>query len=262
MVSTQMTFKRYEIKYLLTNEQKAAFMSGMADHMKPDDFGRSVIRNIYYDTPDRRLARRSIEKPVYKEKLRVRSYKRPGRDDTVFIELKKKYDSCVYKRRMGLPLNLTEAWLAGDILCPDRSQVAREIEYFRSIYPSLSPAAYISYEREAFYAADDHEFRVTFDENILARTDELTLMSDPYGEALLDSGMSLMEIKVGASMPMWCVNLLSREKIYPHSFSKYGKTYKTIMTPVKTERKESQCSTISSEAFLVTAKPAFQCRIS
>ena len=262
MISTQMTFKRYEIKYLLTSEQKSAFMNGMREYMMPDSFGRSVIRNIYYDTPDCRLARRSIEKPMYKEKLRVRSYTRPGYDDNVFIELKKKYDSVVYKRRMGLPLRYTTAWLSDKITCPDRSQVAREIDYFKSVYINLEPKAYISYEREAFYAKDDHEFRVTFDENILGRIHDLTLMSDPSGRSLLENGMTLMEIKVGAAMPIWCASLLSGLKIYPYSFSKYGTVYKKMLASSIRIQEEIPCLITSSEAFLITPKQSYPCRIS
>ena len=257
-----MTFKRYELKYMLSQKQKSAFMEGMNRYMRPDEFGRSIIRNIYYDTPEFSLARRSIEKPVYKEKLRMRSYVRPDVEDTVFIELKKKYDSVVYKRRIGLPLKTAESWLSGSINCPDRSQVAKEIEYFRTVYKGLRPAAYISYEREAFYAISDHEFRVTFDENALARTDELTLMSEPYGNSLFRESSVLMEIKVGASMPLWCSSLLAVNNIYPYSFSKYGETYKTMLMPSEIMKEKLSCQTISSKAFLLTQKTPYPCRIS
>ena len=96
-------FKRYELKYLLTPAQRDAVLLGIAPYMQLDRYGHTTIRNIYFDTGDYRLIRRSIEKPAYKEKLRVRSYRLVGSDDTVFVELKKKYDGVVYKRRIALP---------------------------------------------------------------------------------------------------------------------------------------------------------------
>ena len=86
----QTTFERYEIKYLLTPQQKELLLRAMQGRMQLDQFGRSTIRNIYYDTDTFRLIRRSLEKPTYKEKLRIRSYRQVRPGDPVFVELKKK----------------------------------------------------------------------------------------------------------------------------------------------------------------------------
>ena len=99
----QDTFKRYEIKYLLSAKQKKEFMKTIERYMTLDRYGRTTIQNIYYDTPDWRLIRTSLEKPVYKEKLRLRSYGTANPEKTVFIEIKKKYDGVVYKRRTSAP---------------------------------------------------------------------------------------------------------------------------------------------------------------
>ena len=99
----QTVFKRYELKYMLTLEQKQKVLAAMAPYMKLDNYGRTTIRNIYYDTDTYLLVRRSIEKPAYKEKLRIRSYSQAEPDSTVFVELKKKYKHVVYKRRISLP---------------------------------------------------------------------------------------------------------------------------------------------------------------
>lgn len=99
----QTVFKRYELKYMLTLEQKAKVLAAMEPYMELDKYGRTTIRNIYYDTDTYLLIRRSIEKTAYKEKLRIRSYSRADKDSTVFVELKKKYQSVVYKRRISLP---------------------------------------------------------------------------------------------------------------------------------------------------------------
>ena len=101
-----MVFERYEYKYLMSESQQQAVLEAMEAHMQEDVYGHSSIRNLYLDTPHFRLIRRSLEKPVYKEKIRVRSYGRAGLADEVFVELKKKYRSVVYKRRLAMPLSL------------------------------------------------------------------------------------------------------------------------------------------------------------
>lgn len=225
----QFVFERYELKYVLTRAQKEKILEAMAPYMKLDKFGRTTIRNIYYDTPCSRLIRKSIEKPTYKEKLRVRSYKQVGAEDTVFVELKKKHDSIVYKRRMSLPCRTAMGWLEGGQK-PDESQIAKEIQYFLNYYRTLEPAVFLTYEREAFFSLDGSDFRVTFDDNILYRQEDLSLEAEVWGTPILGEDQVLMEIKCSGGIPLWMTEVLSREKIYKASYSKYGTAYKQIHT--------------------------------
>lgn len=227
----QNIFMRYEIKYLLTRMQKARLLRRMDSHMTMDRYGRSTIRSLYYDTEDHRLIRRSLEKPAYKEKLRVRSYRTAQAEDPVFVELKKKHRSVVYKRRIELPRDTAEAVLAGEGPMPDVSQIGREIDYFRRYYRTLQPAALITCEREAYFARDDDTFRITFDENILARTDSLSLGTAPAGSPLLSPGEVLLEVKTRGGMPLWLTRFLTENRIYPASFSKYGEAYTNLIFP-------------------------------
>lgn len=231
-MSNQMIFKRYELKYLLTLEQKERLLLTMEPYMALDQYGHSIIRNIYFDTENFRLARRSIEQPAYKEKLRVRSYCRPRPEDSVFVELKKKYQSVVYKRRLVLPEGQAMNWLCGKEASIPASQIAAETEYFRQYYQTLQPAVFLSYEREAFYSKAGDEFRVTFDENILAREEELSLNSETWGTLLMDEGLVLMEIKTPGGIPLWMSHFLTWNRLYKTSFSKYGTAYKTMIYPV------------------------------
>ena len=234
-MSSPMVFKRYEIKYLLTREQKDAVMAAMADHMEPDSFGRSTIRNIYYDTDNYRLVRRSLERPIYKEKLRVRSYHTAKPEDEVFIELKKKFNSVVYKRRTGICEKQAAAYLAGKVPAPNPCQITNEIDYFLQFYKTLAPKVFLSYEREAFFDKDNSEFRVTFDENILWRTTDMSLEAGVYGENILKPGQTLMEIKTSGGIPLWMVDVLTVQKLQKTSFSKYGNAYMTIFEREKEE---------------------------
>lgn len=233
----QSVFKRYELKYLLTQTQKARILTAMAPYMMQDQYGRSTIRNIYFDTASYRLIRHSIDKPVYKEKLRIRSYTRAKADTPVFVELKRKYNGLVYKRRLSMPEQQAMDWIAGDGGCPQDSQIGREIDYFLSFYGDLMPKVFLSYQREAYYAREDQTFRITFDDHICARLHDLSLETEPNGIPLLPPDMVLMEVKCAGGMPLWLTQLLTQEQIYKTSFSKYGTAYQTL---IFTKRKEEQ----------------------
>ncbi len=222
-------FLRHELKYLLDEEKKSRVMALLPLHMALDKYGRSEIRSLYFDTDDYLLVRRSIQKPIYKEKLRLRSYGAASCDRDVFVELKRKYNSVVYKRRTVMTEGEALSWLTDGRGCPRESQISHEINYFLSMYPRLSPKMFLSYEREAYFDKEGSDFRVTFDDNILARDERLTLEGKAYGESILETGITLMEIKCSGGIPLWMVHLLSEAGIYKTSFSKYGVAYKTII---------------------------------
>lgn len=227
----QSVFSRYEMKYLLTPNQKQKILEAMAPYMKLDAYGRTTIRNIYFDTPSYRLARQSLERPDYKEKLRIRSYEKADEFSQVFVELKKKYDGVVYKRRIALPEWEAMDWISGALPCLKEEQIVREIDYFLSFYGPLEPAVFLSYDREAYFALDGSDLRVTFDDSILSRREETSLRRDVWGLPLLRQGQTLMEIKCSGGIPMWMATVLSDQKIYKTSFSKYGAAYQRMIYP-------------------------------
>ena len=226
----QAIFKRYEMKYMLTKAQKRRLLAAMAPYMALDQYGRTTICNLYFDTDSYRLIRRSLEKPAYKEKLRVRSYGTATERGPVFVELKKKYEDVVYKRRVSMPHREAVAWLSGRAGAP-KTQITREIDYVRGYYEGLRPVVFLSYEREAYFSKDGSDFRVTFDENILCRVDHLTLTDGVWGTPILGEEMVLMEIKTPCGIPLWMTRFLTREHIYKTSFSKYGTAYSTLIFP-------------------------------
>lgn len=233
MVKTPTVFKRYEKKYLITREQQHEIWQAIADQMQEDAFGRSTICNIYFDTPSDLLVRRSLGKPIYKEKLRVRAYGIATAQTPVFVELKKKYKSVVYKRRVAMPEQDAMAYLCEQAAPPATNQITRELDYFRAFYGKLMPKVFLSYERQAFYAKEDPEFRVTFDENIRWRTKELSLCAGPYGTLILPEDKVLMELKTIGALPLWMTQILTKQRIYQTSFSKYGTVYQQLMTSME-----------------------------
>lgn len=227
----QAVFKRYELKFMISKAQKEAILKAMESYMAMDKYGRTVIRNIYFDTDNYRLIRRSIEKPTYKEKLRIRSYDRAKPQSTVFIEIKKKYQSIVYKRRISLPIESAIDWVQGGNSFQKKTQISNEIDYFLSYYKSLRPTVFLSYEREAFYSLNGDDFRVTFDDTILCRQTDLSLEAEVWGMPLLDEGKILMEIKCSGGIPLWMTRILTQLHIYKTSFSKYGTAYQRLIFP-------------------------------
>ena len=223
MSEVQSCFKRYEKKYLLTPEQYRAVRRGMMPYVKPDEHPRYTISNVYYDTEHYDLIRTSLEKPVYKEKLRLRSYGVPGSLDPVFVELKKKFDGVVYKRRVTAQAREADRLLQGT--CPGSGgQIGREIEWFLQFYRP-EPKVFLAYDREAWAARDGGELRVTFDTGIRVRSNDVDLRCGDHGIPLLPKDLILMEIKIPGTAPLWLAQLLSENHIFPTSFSKYGTYY-------------------------------------
>lgn len=217
-------FKRYELKYLLTGRQYAAVTKAVSEHLQPDAYGDTTIQSLYYDTADDRLVRASIEKPIYKEKLRLRCYGLNDGSRDVFLEMKRKYDGVVYKRRIATTERRVQEIFAGDI--PD-SQIGREIGYFLSFYPTLKPKVMILYDRSPWQDPAS-DLRVTFDRNVRFRTDGLDCHTSLEGMPILPPDTVLMECKSGTAFPLWLTRLLSTEGIIKTSFSKYGAAYEML----------------------------------
>ena len=223
------TFERRELKYRITDAQRAALEAAFDARMVPDEHGESTICNIYYDTADHRLIRASLEKPAYKEKLRLRSYGVTEPGGEVFLELKKKYKGIVYKRRITLPEDAAGDFIAGRAPLGEHGQIGREIEYFTAFYAPLLPAVHLSYERSALFSREDRDLRITFDKNIRFRQEDVSLTLPAGGRRILPEGESLMEIKAAAALPLWLVSELDTLGIYQSTFSKYGEAYKAIL---------------------------------
>lgn len=231
-MAIQKTFQRYEKKYLMTEAQYEAFCLAIEPYMRQDQYGLHTICNIYYDTADYELIRKSLEKPMYKEKFRIRSYGVPKAMDTVFLEIKKKYDGIVYKRRVPMPYeaameNLKRAHEHTEVATGDpmQQQIFNEIAYFFR-QKELQPRVFIAYDRVAYIGREEKELRLTVDCNIRYRELDLELAKGDFGESIIPAGEYLMEIKTPGAMPLWLAHVLAKERIYPVSFSKYGTYYK------------------------------------
>lgn len=237
-------FERKEIKYLLTKSQYLTMMEYVNCHMTPDKYGKSTIQSLYFDTNTDLLVRTSIDKPYYKEKLRLRSYGIASMNDKVFLEIKKKFAGIVYKRRISILQSDIKKFIEGKLNLD--TQIGKELNYFRDYYKTLKASTLLIYDREAYF---DGELRVTFDHNIKYRKFDLTLDKGFYGNNLIEPEQVLMEIKVNGAMPFWLVEALEMANAYKTSFSKYGLSYMLV----------NQSLALKNNAILRDANsPAFQ----
>jgi hypothetical protein len=232
----QDVFNRHENKYLINHHAMEQILAGLIDRMEPDPYNRAglpyTIANLYLDTDDHALIRTSLQKPPYKEKLRIRAYGVPTQDDPVYVEIKKKVNGVVNKRRSRLTLAEACAFVNGGVLPAEKPgqnrQVLREIAWLLSVN-DLKPRLYLAYDRQAWFAKDNPDLRVSFDANIRCRRSDLRLEDGDFGAMLLAEDERLMEIKTCGNIPFWLTRLLSEQRVYSRSFSKYGTEYQQLL---------------------------------
>ena len=235
MAEPIVVMKRYELKYLLDETQTEFMVKSLEGHMRLDQYGRTSIASLYYDTPNYQLIRTSVEKPPFKEKIRLRSYGLATRESPVFLELKRKAYGIVYKRRVQSTIPLVEKFFAGSGDICAGGQINREITYFRDYYWTLVPACLIIYDREAFFEPGG-DLRLTIDHCPRYRTDHLDLTYSMDGLPLRPPGHTILEIKVQEAMPLWLTAILDEGKIYKNSFSKYGEAFRQQLINAQTAR--------------------------
>lgn len=239
----QAIFIRYEKKYLISRSQYETFLPRLLENMQPASPGQYLVQNLYYDTEQFDNIRVSVEKPVYKEKLRLRRYGDPGGPNPIFLELKKKFKGVVYKRRILLPCGEPPPAGVRSAVAREDSQIAREIGCFLALYP-VSEKIHISYERRAFTGLEDPGLRVTFDTDIRFRLSELSFTGKTPGTSILPPEQMLMEVKTPRAIPLWLSRLLCGAGVFPRSFSKYGIWYTEffLKSPHPPGRKEMTAS--------------------
>ncbi len=234
--------QRYEMKYLLNARQTDYLCRQLEGYMQIDEYGLTSIASLYYDTSNARLIRESLEKQKFKEKLRLRSYGLATDKSPVYLELKRKYDGVVYKRRIQSTITDVDSFFSGyDTL--GNGQIQKELTYFRDYYKTIIPACLIIYDRVAYFEPDG-DLRLTIDYKPRYRMENLSLTKSMEGLPLLDTGWSILEVKVQGAMPLWLSSILNNGRIYKSSFSKYGEAYRQKL--LKQKEKTIVCTTPKS----------------
>lgn len=231
------TFDRIEKKCLITKEQKEAMLTEIKRHMEKDGYYDSEVCNIYFDTDHYDLIIQSIEQPMFKEKLRARSY---GGYDKVFFEIKTKLcgkeNNVGYKRRVRVTkkdynkmvkehANLSD-FMAQNADEPNDYRIAEEVDYLIKHF-DLKPKILVFYRRYSWQG--EQKLRITFDENLRYRTEDVKFCKKKSDKKyFLDEKNIIMEIKAQGAWPLWLARKLSSERIFPQQFSKVGKIYQKI----------------------------------
>ena len=224
MAEKELVFKRIESKFLLDESKYLAFVNAIMPYVNRDKYDKYSISNIYFDTPDFAVIRRSLEKPKYKEKLRLRAYGVPHDNDIVFLEIKKKYKGMGSKRRIELTYKEAKDYLQKGIKPAQDSQILHEIDYYLQTQKPI-PVVYIAYDRTAYCGKKEPGLRITIDHNIRSRSENLTLSQADGCHELLHKQQYLVEIKACGSYPLWLTRIMAAYEIFPTSFSKYGEVY-------------------------------------
>ena len=222
------TFERIEKKYYPTLAARDEVLADIGEYVRPDRHGASTVHSIYFDTDSYSVICNSVEMPRYKEKVRLRWYGELNDSTTVFFEIKKKWNHVVYKRRVPMNMTAVRRYLAESIFPEIDCQIMREIDY-QIKSKSLRPRVLVSYDRIAYFANDDANFRVSFDTHITAvkLNEDLSPSGEP--ECLIDDNHCIMEIKALGGWPVWFSKLMSEKRIFHRRFSKYGAYYKNTL---------------------------------
>lgn len=228
MAKDELVFKRVEKKYILSKEQLDKFLLEISNYIKKDNHDEYTIKNVYYDTDNFQLIRNSLDKPLYKEKLRIRCYDCLKNQNNVYVEIKKKFNKTVIKRRVSLNYQEALNYLGANIKPSCDSQILHEIDYFINFY-KLKPKLYLAYERVAYCGNSDPSLRITIDKNIRYRMDNYDINDDTNCNLLMNNDKYLIEIKTCTNFPLWLAKALNENELFPQSFSKYGNSYKEII---------------------------------
>ena len=212
-------FRRIEQKYLINKDQRDRLLNRIANYIEEDEYFKSEISNIYFDNENHELLIESLEKPVFKIKVRLRKYN--GCND-VFLEIKDKINGIVGKRRIKLTLDEFYDYINNHKI--KNNQIMKELDYYFKLF-NLKPSIFVAYDRLSYKEKNNKNLRITIDANLRSRYNDLKLESGSYGDKYFDNDTYIMEIKVLDSMPLWLVKNLSKLKIYPISFSKVGSIY-------------------------------------
>lgn len=230
----QSIFERVEAKYIINKSQQEKLLDRITSLIEYDEFPHSEISSVYFDTDDYRLISASLEKPAYREKLRLRSYGLKDGNSEVFLELKKKYLGVTYKRRKAM--RYFEALdLVKEGIKPDDDQITNELAYMFQRYPDLKERVLICYSRDSYVGKNDSNLRVTFDYDVRYSLNDPSLQNSKPESVLSDDDMIIMEIKTLNAMPLWLSHVLDEFRIFPGNYSKYGKIYETKIMKGETE---------------------------
>ncbi|EZH66371.1 hypothetical protein DH09_10585 [Bacillaceae bacterium JMAK1] len=222
-------FQRYELKYLIPYSTYEEITSLLQKRMKFDPYGDEQgcynIVSLYFDSDDDKIYNETRNNLNFRQKLRLRVYGESNLNSTSFLEIKQKYNRVVNKRRTLITLKDAYDYLYNNAYNRENynvsnPQILGEVSAFSSLY-ELKPSVVVSYDRQALAGIDEPDLRVTFDFNLMTRSDNLQIEDGPDGDLFVDPNMVIMEVKVSNSVPFWLSRMLSDYECERKSVSKF-----------------------------------------
>lgn len=228
---------RNEYKYIIHNSLMDKIRQRILPYLTLDKFAigkennQYTVRSIYFDNPSLEFYYEKIEGLKNRKKIRLRGYgKVPDQDNTVFLEIKRKYDVPLLKNRAILTygealkmfknLQLNGYSLQDERLPKSIDSAKRFFYHLNS--KNLRPVVLVVYEREAYLDRFDPTVRVTFDKNL--RSYPFPAINELYEETktlpVLDNSF-IMEVKFNDHFPYWITPTVSEFSLVRRSASKY-----------------------------------------
>ena len=239
-------FNRYERKYVIDYDTYEKLLRDLKPYINMDKYAKNdgyyTISNIYYDTVDKLFHHERMERQRFRQKLRLRAYNDVSLDDLVFLEIKKKYKGLVNKRRTKIKLKDVYDFLSTkeDIsVTPEyevsNQQILREMAFLKNFY-DLVPTLVVAYERQAFFAIEDDDIRITFDKNVRRRKEDFRLENGSHGDLILNPELFILEVKLNGTLPLWLARILNEHMCVKRRFSKYSNSHNIIEELVDKEK--------------------------
>ena len=217
---------RMEQKYFVSFDKYKKLMDIIEDKLVKDKYFSERIYNIYFDNDEYEFMTKSLDKPLYKEKVRLRSYETADKNSNVFLEIKKKFQGHGNKRRVVINYNDAIDYINNKIIPDTNKQIMNELDYtFKK--NNLKPKISLTYDRLSYAFKEDDSYRITFDTNIRYSNKKIDLVDLDDDYCLFNDGY-IMEVKTLKGYPMWFIKALNELKLFPTSYSKVGEAYKEL----------------------------------
>ena len=236
MKPLETTFKRIETKYVVSKKILDKLVQDLKKYLVEDDYPISTISNIYFDTEDFAVLQDDDFGNKRKEKVRMRTYlSQPKADSQVFLEIKTKDQEGIGRkyRLLSTPSSIINFITKGhlDASITDTVVIEKVKKLQHDYKLAIKPRMYIYYDRyslkEKKYIEgyDYHKIRITIDQNLIYRDENVSLFAGNHGAPLLDSNTVIMEIKAPGNKPQWLQDILDKYGLMEHKFSKYSCAY-------------------------------------
>lgn len=225
--------KRYELKFYIPEDLIPHVLEFSKNHTQLDPYTDKkkkeyCVRSLYLDTDDFNFYYEKLDGLKVRKKLRVRVYNEHQENVKGFLEIKRRFENCIFKERMSLPYSEIKKLIKNPEIQDITFEESRngKLVLGRFIYNvvkfNLKPTIAVVYERKAYVGKVDPEVRLTLDMNVRIKP------VDEIGEIYTESNLKhilgrnvILELKFNDFMPRWMSNLVKHLSIKPESISKY-----------------------------------------